>query len=67
VFIDVDEVAGVVAEWPDACAELWWGKQLRGVHVNLDHADPALVAELLADAWRRKAPTTLRTHGPAAG
>jgi hypothetical protein len=67
VFVDSNEVAGVVAEWPDACAELWWGKQLRGVHVNLDHADPALVAELLADAWRRKAPTTLRTHGPAAG
>ncbi len=51
VFIDVNEVAGVVAEWPDACAELWWGKQLRGVHVNLDHADPARRA-----ARRRLAP-----------
>jgi hypothetical protein len=66
VFVDPDEVPGLVGEWPDACAELWWGKQLRGVSVDLDHADPAVVAELLSDAWRRKAPTTLRTHGPPA-
>jgi hypothetical protein len=60
VFVDGDEVAGLIAEWPHACAELRWGKQLRGIRIDLDEAEPGLVAELLADAWRRKAPTTLR-------
>lgn len=64
VFIDPDEVSGFVAEWPAACAQLWWGKQLRGVHVALDAAEPGVVAELLTDAWRHKAPASLHAQLP---
>src|SRR5437660_9702778 len=41
---------------PAACRELWWGKRLRGVQVDLARADETLARELLADAWEQKAP-----------
>lgn len=41
------------------CTERWWGKRLAAAAVDLDRADPALLAELLADAWERKAPKRL--------
>jgi hypothetical protein len=49
------------------CARVGSSAPLRAFGARCVAADPAVVAELLADAWRRKAPTTLRTHGPAAG
>ena len=39
---------------------LWWGKQLSGVRVDLAAADPALLDELLEDAWARRAPASRR-------
>lgn len=60
VMLSPDEVAPAVAEWPAYCAELWWGKTLSGVAVDLPAADQDVVRELLTDAWRRKAPATLR-------
>ncbi|MFI6042517.1 MmcQ/YjbR family DNA-binding protein [Nocardia sp. NPDC051321] len=47
------------AENPDICEEKWWGKRLAGVRVTLAAASADLVAELLTDAWRNKAPRTL--------
>jgi hypothetical protein len=47
---------------PDACAEFWWGKRLGAVQVDLAHADEALAAALLADAWEHKAPASLRRN-----
>jgi hypothetical protein len=35
------------------------GKRLAAVQLNLEQADAALVAELLADAWERRAPKRL--------
>jgi hypothetical protein len=64
IFVDLEELPGLIAEWPDACAELRWGKSLRGAQVDLDHADATIVAELLTDAWRRKAPASLRARAP---
>ena len=61
VMVDPDEVGAAVAEAPAACEELWWGKRLSGVRVRLAGADAGLVGELLADAWRRKAPRRLLT------
>ena len=34
---------------------LWWGKKLSGVRVDLAEADADTLAELLEDAWRRRA------------
>jgi hypothetical protein len=55
VFVDEGETRAVVTENPAAFEELWWGKQLRGVRVNLAAADADRVCELLEEAWRRKA------------
>ncbi len=45
---------------PSWCAEILWGGQIRGVRVTLAAADPETVTELIGDAWRRRAPASLR-------
>ena len=59
VMIDPFEVDGAVKVDPAACEPLLWGKQVRGVRVKLRVASPDLVRDLLAAAWRRKAPRAL--------
>jgi hypothetical protein len=59
IMIEDTEIRAVVAEHPDACAEVYWGKRLSCVVVDLARADPQLVEELLAEAWARKAPKSL--------
>jgi hypothetical protein len=59
VFVDDSETKASVAEDPAAFEELWWGKKLSGVRVNLDAADPARVSELLEESYRRRAPKAL--------
>ena len=68
VFVDEGEARAAVAESPTAFEELWWGKQLRGVRVNLAAADANRVSELLEEAWRKKAPRRLVVaHDAASG
>ncbi len=59
IFVAADEVAGYVAEYPGAVEELWWGERLSGCRVVLGRATQALLRELLAEAWRRRAPKKL--------
>jgi hypothetical protein len=59
VMLDHDGILTAVQSRPDACSEMYWGKRLAAVQVDLDAADEALVAELLADAWEQKAPARL--------
>jgi hypothetical protein len=59
VFVDEAETQAAVEEDPSTYEELWWGKRLSGVRVELAGADPDGVAELLEEAWRRKAPKRL--------
>ena len=59
VMLDHDGILTAVQSRPDACSELQWGKRLAAVRVDLDAADDALVAELLADGWEHKAPERL--------
>lgn len=49
---------------PGACSELWWGRRLGALHVNLDQAEPAWLGELLSEAWERKAPRRLLSAPP---
>ncbi|RBY92232.1 hypothetical protein DQ244_08035 [Blastococcus sp. TBT05-19] len=49
------------------CALLWWGTQLSGVRVDLATATPHLVAELLEEAWARRAPARLLRERPPKG
>ena len=52
VMLAEEEIRAAVAEWPDWCEELWWGKRLSAVRVRLPDCDADVVAELLEDAWR---------------
>lgn len=56
IMIGEEDIRAAVAEDPGSCEELWWGRRLAAVRVSLDRVDQALLAELLSDAWRRKAP-----------
>jgi hypothetical protein len=59
VMLDEGGILTAVERAPDACENVWWGKRLAAVGVRLPVADAELLAELLADAWERKAPKRL--------
>ncbi len=59
LFVGDDEIAASCAEYPGIVEELWWGKKLSGCRVRLAAADRQMMGELLAEAWRRKAPKKL--------
>ena len=61
VMLEESGIRTAIADHPDWCAERWWGKRLAAVAVDLEHADRAALADLLADAWEGKAPTRLLT------
>jgi hypothetical protein len=54
-----DEDARAAAEASAGVDLLWWGRRLSGVRVALAAADPAELADLLEDAWYRRAPRRL--------
>lgn len=67
VMVGQDEIRAMTAKDPATYEELWWGKRLACLRVALDRADPDQVAELLADAYGRKAPRRLaQPPGPNA-
>lgn len=57
VMLDDDAVEEAVAAAPEQCSVLRWGAKISGVAVHLPAAHPDTVADLLADAWRRRAPS----------
>lgn len=59
IFVDEGETMACVQLDPIVYEELWWGKKLVGVRVNLKKAKRMQVAELLEEAWRRRAPKRL--------
>lgn len=59
VMVDETEIRAAVAENPDVCREIYWGKRVACVVVDLKRAKLALVRDLLTDAWIRKAPASL--------
>jgi hypothetical protein len=59
VMLDEPGILTAVQAHPEACCEFHWGRRLAAVHVELSAADEALVAELLSDAWERRAPARL--------
>jgi hypothetical protein len=59
VMLDEGGVRTAVAAHPEACEEVWWGKRLAAVRVDLRRADAPLLADLLSDAWETKAPKRL--------
>jgi hypothetical protein len=59
VMLDEPGIRTAVQARADCCTEVWWGKKLSAVRVDLDAADAALLRELLEDAWERRAPARL--------
>jgi hypothetical protein len=59
VMLDEDGIRTAIHSEPETCAEVWWGKRLAAVRVDLRRADADLLADLLADAWETKAPKRL--------
>ena len=59
LMLDEAGILTAVEAHPEICAEVMWGKRLAAVRVDLDAADEALLADLLADAWERRAPARL--------
>jgi hypothetical protein len=59
VLLDEPDARAAVFEAASVFGELWWGKRLVGVKVDLASADPTRVQELLTEAWLRRAPRAL--------
>lgn len=59
IMLGPEETSAAIGAEPKAFEELWWGKQLAGITVHLALADKRQVADLLGEAWRRKAPLAL--------
>jgi hypothetical protein len=62
VMASEERILAAVDEAPASCSKVLWGGTLRAVQVSLAAADPELVADLLAEAWERRAPA--RRRGP---
>lgn len=54
VMLDEPGITTAVADHPGECSEVYWGKRVAAVRVDLDAADPALLRALLEDAWETK-------------
>lgn len=59
VMLDEGGILAAVQAAPETCAEVWWGKRLAAVRVDLRRADSAQVERLLAEAWELRAPKRL--------
>jgi hypothetical protein len=59
VMLDEGGILTTVQSDPAMCAEVWWGKRLGAVRVDLRRAEAEMLAGLLADAWEGKAPRRL--------
>ncbi len=66
VMLDEGGILTAVQSAPDAFEAFMWGKRLRAVSVILARATPEALADLLADAWERRAPRrlTVERAGP---
>ena len=64
VFVDGEDRERALALEPDWIEPLYWGKRVSGVRIALARAKPKFVAQLLRQAWRRKAPKALHEALP---
>jgi hypothetical protein len=57
VMLDEGGILTALDAHPDECVPVHWGKRLAAVGVLFVHADHALLADLLEDAWEGKGGT----------
>jgi hypothetical protein len=54
VMLDEPGIRTAVQDQPEVCQELWWGKRLAAVRVELALAEETQLGQLLEDAWEGK-------------
>ncbi len=54
VMLDEGGIRSAVQAAPGACREVWWGKRLAAVGVQLALVERAFLRELLAEAWETR-------------
>lgn len=54
--LDEHGIRSAAATWPHVCQELYWGKRLACVEIDLANAEETLVRDLLAEAWEHASP-----------
>jgi hypothetical protein len=59
LFVGEEDRVAMLALEPEFVEELIWGKKVIGLHITLARAKPEIVADLLRQAWFRKAPKRL--------
>jgi hypothetical protein len=59
VMLDEAGIRTALHDASEACSEVWWGKRLAAVRVDLRRVSRGMLGELLADAWETKAPKRL--------
>jgi hypothetical protein len=59
VMLDEGGIRMAVQEHPDTCAEVWWGKRLAAVRVDLRRASKEMLVQMLREAWELRAPKRL--------
>jgi hypothetical protein len=62
VMLDEGGILTAVQREPGTFEEVWWGKRLAAVRVDLRRVDAGTLANLLEEAWEVKAPKRL-LHG----
>jgi hypothetical protein len=59
VMLDEGGIRTAIEARPGTCEEVWWGKRLAAVRVDLREISSEELADLLTDAWKRRAPSRL--------
>ncbi len=59
VMLDEGGILTTVHEDPRTYEEVWWGKKLAAVRVNLPRAESKALEQLLTEAWELRAPKRL--------
>jgi hypothetical protein len=59
VMLDEGGIQTALHSDPKAFEEVWWGKRLAAVRVDLSRVDAETLRDLLEEAWERRAPKRL--------
>jgi hypothetical protein len=59
VMLDEGGIRTAIHREPETFEEVWWGKRLAAVRVDLRRVDAEALANLLEEAWEMRAPKRL--------
>ena len=62
VMLDEGGIRTAVHADPETFVDVWWGKRLAAIRVDLRRIEAKALARLLEEAWELRAPKRLRPH-----